>query len=196
MEDMIIASKGFSVDDFFIENFTLTRGDYLSVDFYSSHDFKVEKKLYKILSGAIKSTNISISENIIPVITPMMKSGPVFLSRKTAFKYLTENSLLTKEEVMLFLNRLNINPQINIFRLGATERKLLSLEAAYSKSKNIIISTSGIDYSGIDKLRERIGKELTQGILIEINYPNSRGREYLFDGLGIRQKKITVKSPN
>ena len=88
---------------------------------------------------------------------------------------------------------MNIDPKINIYRLGANERKLLSLEAAYSKSKNIIISTAGLDYNGIEKIRSRIKRGINTGSLIELSSPSSRGREYLFDELRAKHKIVTVE---
>lgn len=193
MENIIITSRGFTVNDFAFESFTVARGEYLSIDFHEIHDFEIEKTLYEILSGKSKLANVSAIEEIAPAITPLMKSGPAFF-RKTSFKYLKEKSLLSDEKINFLLKKMDIDPRINIYKLGANERKLLSLEAAYSKSKNIVICTSDLDYAGIERVRERVAKELGSGSLIEINFPNSKGREYLFSDLGTRHKKIIVKS--
>jgi len=194
MENAIIKSEGFTINGFHFANFFLASGGYLSIDFQESIDFRIEKILYGILSGNIKMKEVSIMMNIISVITPMMKSGPTLFYKKTAFNYLKDESSLTPERIRSLLREINIDPKINIYRLGANERKLLSLEAAYSKSKNIITSTSGLDYNGIERIRNRVGKEIDNGSLIEITYPTSKGREYLFDDLGTRQKRIAVKS--
>lgn len=193
MENTIITSEGFSIGDLRFAGFVLTRGEYLSIDFPDSLDFKVENALCEILSGNSKVEGFSVMENVIPVKTPMMKPGPALFSMKTSFKYLKENGSFTESEMITFLKEIDIDPKINIYRLGANERKLLSLEAAYSKSKNIIISTAGLDYNGIEKIRSRIKREINTGSLIELSYPSSWGREYLFDELGTNHKMVTVK---
>lgn len=192
MQNTIITSSGFSIDGFYFDSFTLHVGEYLSIDFSTPKDFKLERALIERLCGKIELSGVTVAESIVPVITPIAKS--TLFNEKTSFKYLKNESLLGIQRITSVLEEMDIEPKMNIYRLGANERTLLSLEAAYSKSKNIIICTSGLDYTGIEKIRQRIAKEINVGSLIEISYLTSKGRKYLFETLGIRHKKIVVQS--
>ena len=189
---MILSSKGFTIEDYFFEPFTLLRGEYMSIDFYKDQDFEIEKALREILSGDRTLDEVLIKEKVIPVIMDEINQVQFFL-KKTPLRYLEERSMLTKEKIMLLLDEIDINPKTNIYSLGANERKLLSLEAAYSKTKNIIICTSGLDYTGLEKVRNRIQKEMNMGSVLEINYPTSKGRDYLFDGSQSSHKGVTYQ---
>ncbi|AYB33364.1 hypothetical protein [Chryseolinea soli] len=192
METTILSSSGFTIDNFYFESFDISKGEYLSIDFYTSHhDFKLEEKLLEVLSGKKKMNGVRVNSKINPVVAPIAKPGPAFLSNKTSFQYLLENGTFLKEEIFSLLKKMNIEPNVNIYRLGANERRLLALEAAISLSKNIIISTSGIDYNGIDEVRRVIQRICDDGAVLEISFATSRGREYLIDGA--RYKRIAVK---
>ena len=197
MPDIIVSSSGFTNNGLYYEGFALARGEYMSIDFEQSLESESETGLCDILTGQVNLPCVSVTERIVPVFMPMMKAGPGFLSQKKSFKYLQENSSLTHEEIFFRLEEMKIDPNVNIYRLGGSERKLLALEAAYSKSKNIIISKSGIDYIGRERIWERIEKELDRGLLIELNYPTSKGREYFSrDSLKSFKKINVVPVPN
>jgi len=181
MENTIISSRGFTIGNYYFEAFDLLKGKYVSLDFYNGQDLKIENVLYEILSGSRKIDGVLVKEEIIPIIPLVMKSSPLFFSKKTPLKYLEDNSPLPREKIISLLDEIGIDPKINIDHLGANERKMLSLEAAYSKSKNIIICTSGLDYNGLERIRNRVQQELSKGSVIEINYATSRGRDYLID---------------
>jgi len=93
---------------------------------------------------------------------------------------------------LLRLKEMEIDPDTDIYSLGGSKRTLLALEAAYSKSRSVIVSTSGMDPLGIERLQDRIEKEHDNGILIELNYLTSKGREYLLSNSSRRFKKINV----
>ena len=135
---------------------------------------------------------MKIFEKITPVIEPVLKYKISFFSGKKAFNYLKNNTEYSTERIKAILEDLKIDPATNIYSLGGSQRKLLSLEVAYSKSKNIVISTSGLDYSGIERIKERITKELKEGCLVEINYLNSKGRDYLLNDPTLVRKSVMV----
>jgi hypothetical protein len=186
----IIKCEGFSIENLYFEEFTLQNGGYISIDFSEGHDGKVEMILYEIFSGKRKMSGVLTSAQIIPIISPVVGPGPAIFFNRTAGKFLKEQSLFSDEDTIDILKEMDINPKISIYSLGANERKLLSLEAAYSKTKNIIICTSGLDYTGLEKVRNRIQKERHIGSVLEINYPTSKGRDYLFDASQSSHKNV------
>ncbi|MFZ6010327.1 MAG: hypothetical protein ACOYXT_08250 [Bacteroidota bacterium] len=87
------------------------------------------------------------------------------------------------DDVNDILNIIAVKPNEKVSSLGFNERKLLAFEIACAKAKNVIINRSGLDYSGLSKIRERIIPFLKAGgTVIELNYLTSRGRDYLLEG--------------
>jgi len=189
---MVLQSEGFTIDNYNFPPFTIEKGEYLTLLFSDPINFRVEKKLYEVLSGLTYNENVQISEKVTPVIEPILKHKFNFFSGKKAANYLKGNTEYSNEVIDSILQNLKIDPSSNIYSLGGSERKLLSLEVAYSKSKNIVISTSGLDYSGIERIKKRIIKELKEGCLIEINYLNSKGRDYLLNDPSLVSKSVMV----
>lgn len=190
---MILKAKDFHIKDLEFKQFSLNVGEYLSIDMPGAIDWDTLDLLLQSLSGKIKSDSIELGGDIIPVYEPIVKSKATFLFRKSAYRFLKEGTGYSKEKIDSILDGLGIDPKINIYRLGANEKMLLALENAYSKSKNIILLTSGLDYNGIKRVKERVWKELNQGSLIEINYESSGKREYLFKENEVKSKRMRVK---
>lgn len=194
MIDVVLESHGFEIGPSFFEPFSLKKGDYVSIDFSLPADFEVENRLIKILSGVEKNNKVKVNELIIPVAAPIPKSRLSFFNNKSAVEYLNEHSILTNDVIVNLLEELDVNPTDNIYKLGITERMLLALEAAISRTRNIIISVAGLDYEGKEKVKSRLQDVIHSGALIEINYLSNRGREFLFEKAETNYNRIEVQN--
>lgn len=178
--EAIIKSEGFESTAHYVPPFVLNRGEYLSLNFHQAHEFEEEIQIRKILGGIEKLPSVNLSDLVISVSGnfkyPFFAN---FFKSKKAFSLLKEKTNLTDKQIHGALEQIGIKSIEKVYSLGFSEKMLLQLEVAYSKSKNIIISTSGLDYTGINKVRQRVLKELSEGSVIELNYLSSKGREYL-----------------
>ena len=188
---MILDSKGFRIGNYFFEPFSVKNGDYIVINMPSPLDFDIEKSLHEILNGQNSKSEVLTNEVFVPVVIPVQKSRIGLFSKLTALDYLLKETDYSSDEVRIKLESYDLDPRINIYKLGANERMLLALEKSYNQSKNIILTTAGLDYNGLNQIKERIRKELAKGSLIEINYESSRGREFLFEE---PSKVVEVKS--
>lgn len=192
-KNMVIKSTGFTIGKFYFPAFSVGMGEYLSIDFPDLFDHTVHKVLCAILSGAKRHESVQLMMDFIPIEPFPTSRFDVF--RKTAIlKYLETNGGHPNENIVNWLKENNLSPEQNVYRLGISDKKLLALEVAYRKARNIIICTAGLDYTSVDKIKTRILKEQERGSIIEINYPTTKGREYLFDDSTMRLDKLTVVS--
>jgi|GEM_PF-5632020 len=193
MVNFIISSDGFQANGFFFPGFSLKEQEYLSIDMPGNLDFDFNRALCGILSGGTKIPQISLSRTVVPVLIPETNLLSTIFLAKTAYRFLKDESILPDETIYSVLDKMGVNPKFAFHKLGMNEKKILALEAAYSKSRNIILCAAGLDYMGYQSVRNRIFKEMELGSTIEINYPNSRGRDYLFKEPEVICKRIVVE---
>jgi len=190
--DAIIINEGFQVGNLYVPPFTLSKGEYLSLNFPSDYDQKEEARITQILTGRTKSLAVKIFEEMTYVSSdfryPFFKQ---LFKPATVFTLLKKATNLSDDAIASALHNLNIKSNEFLSSLGFNERKLLALEMAYSKSKNIITNCSGLDYTGISAVRKRVLQDLEKGSLIELNYLSSKGREYFLDA-NIKRKVIEI----
>lgn len=179
--EKIIINKGFELKGLYVPQFNLCQGEYLSLNFLRPYDPKEETLLVEILTGKKIIPTVTI-KGLISFIDPNFKHSffHYFFKSKKVWSYMNERMNLSKKHITTILDNQGINPDADIYSLGLNEKALIALEIAYTSTKNIIINCSGLDYSGMYKLRQRIVQDLTEGSVIELNYLNSKGREYLF----------------
>lgn len=178
---MIVHSEGFRVNGLFFEPFSLKKGEYVVINMPSPLDFEAEKTMFSILSGQKPQVGVMHNERIVPVLLPLKKWRIFPFSTYTPATYLGEGYVIRREDIKHRLREIAIEPNIAMWQLSVAERMLLALEKAYMHSKNVILTTSGIGYMGLDRVRARLTKEMPHGSMIELNYESSRGREYLFE---------------
>jgi hypothetical protein len=179
---MIIKSSGFKFKDLYIPSFNLYTGEYVSLNFPGAYDPEIEEWIVNTLIGKNRLSTVTVTGVVSFVPSSFRYSFfDKLFKTKTTFTILKAEMMLPDRDIKAILDNLSIRPDQSLLELGFNEQKLLGLEIAYSKSKNIIINCSGLDYSGMAKLKERISPNLFEGSVIELNYLTSKGREYLFD---------------
>jgi len=189
---LITVEGGFNIQSMFIGPFTLSKGECMAIDFPGALDFSIQDTLFRVLTGQQMEPAVTLGGKFVSVKPMISKPFTSLFMRTTAMQFLVANSAYDRALAEAYLNSNSIDPDIDINKLGYNDRLLLSLEVAYSKCKNIIISTSGLDYTGIQNIRNRVITEIENGAIIEITYPDTRGRTRLFDDTSIPQKVVTV----
>ena len=191
-----ITSEGFTLGGLHLPSFGLYQGEYLSINFPNGYIVEEEKQVVNILIGVKKIAELKVSDSLSLVSSDFKHSFlNLFLKSRKAFDILKRDTTLSEDGVNAALRTIGIGPDDKVTSLGFNERKLLALEIACSKTKNIIINCSDLDYSGISKIRDRIIPLLNSGgTVIELNYMNSRGRDYLLEAQDYpKVKMLNVK---
>lgn len=185
----IVDNKGFEVGGVYIPSFQLFRGEYLSLDFLE-YDMAIENKVVDVLTNKNKVETVRIYESLAFISHVFHHSFFERLFRSNNVSAFLRKMNFSLDETISTVASIGIGPKDNLYSLGFNERKLLALAVAYKETKNIVINCSGLDYVGISKLRLNIRSQLADGCVIELNYPNTRGREYLFDESHYSARKV------
>lgn len=194
MEELI-KCLGVVTDNISIPVFELKEGEYLTIEIPFNYDSSCEKSLIEIFSGSKiidgfqGNSKLEFADNI------ELRRG-IFNWRKnsTSYRYLTKHAGCNEDEVSKILSKVKISRNDNILHLGYNQRKLLAFEIALLKSKIIAINTMGMDYLGLQTLRENIIKASNRGYsIIELNYKTNRGFESFEDSKIIRLSLLDQK---
>jgi hypothetical protein len=184
-----LKSDGFMFGDVYIPPFNLYEGNYVVLNYDAVFDFQKDYLLREILSASKKNDAIQTSFLFVSLYEPWTYESRSFVNygEKTVENYLLDVKLMTN--VKGICERLGLKPKMKLNTLAGTDKKLLAIEAAYSKTSHIVLNTAGIDPLGIERVYNRLEEEIIKGgTVIEIEYSHAYQRAAFKDEITINAK--------
>ncbi|NME69168.1 hypothetical protein [Flammeovirga aprica] len=150
---MILANKGFQIDNFLIPPFELHEGEIIRLCLYGgSHFFEFEDQLVKILTGLNPHPDVTIHQKMV-FAEPIWPHGfKEFIYPLTIKRYLRQHAKF--EDLKIFSGLDDVKPNTKIITLPGNQRKWISIASKLSYNKNIIFDLVGQDPLGAMKTLE------------------------------------------
>ncbi|OQP43447.1 hypothetical protein A4H97_11070 [Niastella yeongjuensis] len=157
---MIIENKGIRRTDFYIPPFDLKTGEIVVIYLFNGqHFYDTEMLLKDIFSGKVKDENVVVRKEVTFVEHFIESKFRRLFYPVTVGEYLKMNADLSSPFVTKIYETKWINEKTKVNTLAGNPRKLLSLYATLSKTKDIIFDVVGQD---------PIGAENAYGIVKEV----------------------------
>lgn len=193
--EIIIDCKGVVMSGINIPHFKLVNGEYLTLEILFDYDFLEEKKIINLFSKRYITDEMNIYQKISVVEDINIEKGIIkrFTKNISCYNYLLQNTNYESKEILNLLNVVGINPVHKIWSLGSNGRKILSLEVALTKGRVIMINTIGLDYNGLEFIRERLKTHVdNNGSVIELNYKSNKDIKSVPYSKKIKLEKIAI----
>ncbi|MCC9073724.1 hypothetical protein LNQ49_19265 [Flavobacterium sp. F-65] len=148
---MIIENKGIKTDTFYIPPFNLEKGEVVVLYLHNcSESYDVEMLLKSIFCGTVKDENVIIHKKLKFVEHFKESNLRRYFCPITVGEYLRKNTDLNSSfsEKIFETNWITNKTKVNT--LPGNPRKLLSLYATLSKTKNIVFDLVGQDPQGVE----------------------------------------------
>ncbi len=161
---MLIKNKGIKTDTFYIPPFDLNAGEIVVLHLFNGqHTHETEMFLKEIFIGKTKDKNVILNQTLTfveHIIEPKIRRlfYPV-----TVGEYLIKNSNMNSPYANKIFEIEWINKRTKVNTLPGTPRRLLSLYATLSKTKNIVFDVAGQDRQGADKIYKIVKKVVKNG---------------------------------
>lgn len=161
---MLIENKGIRTDTFYIPPFDLNIGEIVVLYLFNGeHFFETEMFLKDIFSGKTKDQNVVVHKELTFIehfIEPKLRRlfYPV-----TVAEYLKKNANLDSPYATKIYDNEWINEKTKVNSLAGNPRRLLSLYATLSKTKNIVFDVVGQDSKGAEETYEVVKEVVNKG---------------------------------
>ncbi|WP_298321372.1 hypothetical protein [uncultured Aquimarina sp.] len=161
---MLIKNKGIKTDTFYIPPFDLNVGEIIVLHLFNGqHFYETEMFLKDIFIGKTKDTNVVLTQNLTFVehfIEPKIRR---LFYPLTVGEYLNKNANLNSPYASKIYETEWINKKTKVNTLPGNPRRLLSLFATLSKTKNIVFDVAGQDPKGAEKTYELVKEVVNNG---------------------------------
>ncbi|RYM31370.1 hypothetical protein ERX46_16955 [Brumimicrobium glaciale] len=161
---MLIENKGIKTDTFHIPPFDLNVGEIVVLYLFNGqHFYETEMFLKDVFIGKKKDENVVIHKKLTFVehfIEPKIRR---FFYPVTVGEYLKKNADLKSPYASKIYEIEWINEKTKVNTLTGNPRRLLSLYAALSKTKNIVFDVVGQDPKGAEETYELVKEVVNKG---------------------------------
>lgn len=164
MKELLIESKGIKTDKYFIPPFELREGELVVLYLYGGPHFQsIKTELVHIFTGKIKNENVIVKKPLTYVdYFKESKFRRLFFPIRVD-EYLRKNANLESK----FIQKLYENPWINkrtkINELHWNSKRLLSLYATFSKTKDIVFELAGQGPADAKETYDIVRNEIKDG---------------------------------
>jgi hypothetical protein len=161
---MLVENKGIRTDRFYVPPFELKAGEIVVLClFHGQHFYDSAMMLKDIFTGNAKNDNVIIHKKLTFIEyfrEPKLRSifYPV-----TVKEYLKKNAGLNSPYTKKIYENKWINEKTKVQTLAWNPRKLLSLYATFSKTKDIIFDLIGLDPMGADTVYAEVKEAVRNG---------------------------------
>ena len=161
---MLIKNKGIKTGTFYIPPFDLNVGEIVVLYLFNGqHFYDTEMFLKDIFIGNTRNKNVIVNQKMTFVehfIEPKIRRlfYPV-----TVGEYLEKNANLNSPYASKIYKIEWINRKTKVNTLAGTPRRLLSLYATLSKTKNIVFDVAGQDPQGAEDTYKVVKEVVTKG---------------------------------
>ena len=161
---MLIKNNGIKADTYYIPPFDLNEGEIVVLYLFNGqHFYDTEKYLKDIFIGNSRNKNVVVNQKLAFVehfIEPKIRSlfYPI-----TVGEYLKKNSNLKSPFASKIYEIEWINEKTKVNTLAGNPRRLLSLYATLSKTKNIVFDLVGQDPKGAEETYKIVKDVVNKG---------------------------------
>lgn len=146
---IVLENKGIKTDTFYIPPFVLYEGEIVVLFLYNGqHFYDTEVFLKDIFCGKIKNENVILHRNMRFVEYFRRSYFRDTFFPLTVGRYLKKNANPKSPFSSKIYEDEWIKRETKLEKLPGTPRKLLTLYAVLSKTKDIIFDVAGLDYQG------------------------------------------------
>jgi len=178
---MLIKNKGIKTNTFYIPPFDLNVGEIIVLYLFNgSHFYETEMFLKDIFIGKTKDKNVVVNQKLTFVehfIEPKFRR---LFYPMTVSEYLEKNANQNSPYASKIYQIDWINEKTKVNTLPGNPRRLLSLYATLSKTKNIIFDVAGQDPQGAERTYKIVKEVVSNG-----------GSAILLDGFEDMKKDCT-----
>lgn len=161
---MLIENKGIETDTFYIPPFNLNTGEIIVLHvFNGQHFYETEMFLKDVFIGKKKNENVIVRKDLTfveHIIEPKIRR--IFYPL-TVGKYLNKNADMNSPFASKIYDIKWINEKTKINTLAGNPRRLLSLYATLSKTKNIVFDLIGQDQQGANEVYKIVKDVVNNG---------------------------------
>lgn len=161
---MILKSTGIIIGNYFIPPFEVREGELVVLYLYGgAHYHHLKSELVKILTGKRHHPGVKISSRCTfaeHVAVPAIRRWffPV-----TVGGYIKRHAALSPQYSSLIYQREGITPKTRVRDLSITERKILSIYAALSRTNNIIFDFVGQGPTSAEETMQIVRESISSG---------------------------------
>ncbi|TPG41749.1 hypothetical protein [Flavobacterium pectinovorum] len=149
--NIILENKGIKTDSFYVPPFVLREGEVVVLFIYKGGDYyDAEVFLRDIFCGKIKHENVILHRKMTFVDYFRRSYFRDNFFPLTVGRYLKKNADLKSPFASKIFEDKWIKKETKIEKLAGTPRKLLTLYAALSKTKDIVFDLRALDWEGTE----------------------------------------------
>ena len=161
---MLIKNKGIKTDTFYIPPFDLNAGEIIVLHLFNGqHFYETEMFLKDIFIGKTKDMNVILNQKftfVEHIIEPKIRR---LFYPLTVGEYLNKNANINSEYAKKIYEIEWINEKTKVNTLAGNPRRLLSLYAKLSRTKNIVFDLAGQDPQGAEKTYSIVKEVVNKG---------------------------------
>ncbi|MCD0466289.1 hypothetical protein [Flavobacterium sp. ENC] len=175
--NIVIENKGIKTDSFYVPAFVLLESEVVVLYLFGGgYYYDTEMFLKDIFCGNIKHENVTTNKRMM-FVDYFRESNfiDVFFPSKVN-RYVKKDADLTNPFLVKLFEDKYVTRKTKMNSLGGTQRKLISLYVAFSKTKDIIFDLAGLDAQGAEltfKLVKEAVKNGGSAILLD-NFPDMK----------------------
>ncbi|KFF21609.1 hypothetical protein [Chryseobacterium sp. JM1] len=161
---MLLENKGIETDTFCIPPFGLNVGDIVVLNLFSGpHFYETAMFLSDIFCGRVSHENVVIHQDMTFVEHFSESAVKSFFNPVTVGKYLKKNAHSDCPYTTQVYETASINEKTKVNTLDRTLRKILSLYATLSKTKNIVFDLRGQGPQGAKEIYDTVKDVVKNG---------------------------------
>jgi hypothetical protein len=174
---IVLENKGIKTDTFYVPPFVLYEGEVVVVYLSGGgHYYDTEMFLKDIFCGNTEHKNVIVNKKItfIDYFRESNFRDIFFPSRVN--RYIKKDADLTNPFLVKLFENKYVTRETKMNKLGGTQRKLIRLYVAFSKTKDIIFDLAGLDPQGAEltfKMVKEVVKNGGSAILLD-NFPDMK----------------------